>query len=205
MIKNIILDIGDVLVKSDFRAFFAERGYTGEMGETLIQNTFYSPVWHDLDSGRFTFTEILDAFVRNAPELEPALRNVFQDMHGFVHEYPYAREWILALRSRDLKVFCLSNWSEKVYTDCCGELGFLELTDGYILSWRVKTAKPEPEIYEILLNRYRLQVDECIFVDDNPENVRVAESMGIHGVVFRDREQADDEIGRIMQEESQHA
>lgn len=90
MIKNIILDIGDVLVKSNYHEFFTQKGYDEETVNRLEKATFFSPVWKELDRGVWSFEEIIDGFVKNAPELETELRSVFEDMSGFVTAYPYA-------------------------------------------------------------------------------------------------------------------
>lgn len=63
-------------------------------------------------------------------------------------------------------------------------LDFLPLTDGAIFSYTVKQIKPDLEIYETLLNQYRLKPDECVFIDDRMENIEGAKKAGIHGICF---------------------
>ena len=58
------------------------------------------------------------------------------------------------------------------------------MTDGAIFSYTVKQIKPDLEIYETLLNQYRLKPDECVFIDDRMENIEGAEKAGIHGICF---------------------
>lgn len=197
MIKNIILDIGDVLVKSNYHEFFVNKGYDEETVNRLEKATFFSPVWKELDRGVWDFTWILDGFVKNDPEIEEQLRSVFDDMSGFVTAYPYAVDWVCGLKENGLKVFCLSNISGKICDDCANELEFLKYVDGRILSYEEKLIKPDPEIYKRLLDRYGLCADECIFIDDIEQNVIAAKVLGIHGVVFKDRWQAMTEIGEI--------
>ena len=61
--------------------------------------------------------------------------------------------------------------------------------------------KPDPAIYECLLNRYKLLPGECIFFDDEPENVKAACKIGIHAVLFRDIAQAEKDLADILAEE----
>ena len=63
-------------------------------------------------------------------------------------------------------------------------LDFLPLTDGAIFSYTVKQIKPDLEIYETLLNQYKLKPEECVFIDDRMENIEGAEKAGIHGICF---------------------
>lgn len=136
----------------------------------------------------------MDGFVENDPDIEETLRHVFDDMKDFILAYPYAADWISELRKNGLRVYCLSNISDKICRDCAKELAFLKLTDGRILSYEEKLIKPDPAIYRLLLKRYDLKADECIFIDDLENNVRAACELGFHGIVFRNRQQAEQEI-----------
>ena len=200
MIRNVILDIGDVLVHSDFACFFKKQGYDDAMVHRLSKATFLSPVWRELDRGVWSMDEIMDTFVRNDPEIEDALRSVFRNTEGFVRKYPYAEAWIRSLKASGLMVYCLSNLSGLIYDGCVSELGFLGMVDGYILSWREKLAKPDPQIYHLLLDRYSLRAEECIYIDDSKINVLAAVNLGMTGIVFQDQKQAEHEIQRIRSE-----
>lgn len=56
--------------------------------------------------------------------------------------------------------------------------------DGYVLSAQEKLVKPDAAIYQKLLSRYNLKADECLFIDNLPENIKGAEKVGMHGFVF---------------------
>ena len=56
--------------------------------------------------------------------------------------------------------------------------------DNYIVSSSVKIAKPEPAIYELLLSKYSLKADECVFIDDRKDNVDTAVRLGMNGIVY---------------------
>ena len=200
MIKNIILDIGDVLVKSNYQAFFQRKGLDGETANRVANATFFSPAWRELDRGVWSFERILDAFVENDPQDEEILRTVFQDAADFILAYPYAESWIRSLQAERLKVYCLSNLSDKIVRDCRKELAFLDLVDGRILSWEEKLIKPDPTIYRLLLDRYQLRAEECVFLDDSTVNVATAISMGLHGIVFQNQLQAQKEIEKLRRE-----
>ena len=200
MIRNVILDIGDVLVHSDFERFFKKQGYNDDMVIRLSKATFLSPAWRELDRGVWSMDEIMEAFVRNDPGIENALRSVFRNTEGFVRKYPYTESWIRVLKASGLKVYCLSNLSGLIYDGCANELMFLGMVDGYILSWREKLAKPDPKIYRLLLDRYSLMAEECIYVDDSETNVLASADLGVTGIVFQDQKQAEHEIQRIRRE-----
>ncbi|MBP1560882.1 MAG: HAD family phosphatase [Oscillospiraceae bacterium] len=201
MIKNIILDIGDVLVKSNYHEFFTGKGYDEETAVQLEKATFFTPVWKELDRGVWSFDEIIDGFVKNDPEMEEQLRTVFNDMNGFIKVYSYAADWVCSMKESGLKVFCLSNISDKICRDCAKDMDFLKHTDGYVLSYEERLIKPDPEIFRLILDRYGLCAEECIFIDDIRQNVIAAKELGIHGIVFRDKTQAENEIEMIRRSE----
>ena len=200
MIKNIILDIGDVLVKSNYQAFFQRKGLDGETANRVANATFFSPAWRELDRGVWPFERILDAFVENDSQDEEILRTVFQDAADFIVAYPYAESWIRSLQTEGFRVFCLSNISDLIYNGCQSELGFLHLVDGKVLSWLERMIKPDTAIYRLLLVRYQLRAEECVFLDDSTVNVAAAISVGLHGIVFQNQQQAAREIERIKRE-----
>ena len=76
-------------------------------------------------------------------------------------------------------------------------MGFLELMDGGILSYKDKVTKPAPEIYELLLSRYGLNAEECVFLDDTEKNIIGARAVGIQGILFQDRIQAVAELQKL--------
>ena len=66
-----------------------------------------------------------------------------------------------------------------------------------ILSYEVKMIKPMPEIYRLLLERYALKPEECVFLDDSEENIEGARRAGIQTVLFKDRCQAGQELEKL--------
>lgn len=201
MIKNIILDIGDVLVKSNYHEFFIGKGCDKKTAQRLEKATFFTPAWKELDRGVWVFERIVDEFVKNDPAIEENIRSVFTDMSGFISAYPYAADWICKLKQRGMKVYCFSNISDKICQDCANELQFLKYADGKILSCQEHLIKPDPAIYRLLLNRFGLSPEECIFIDDIEQNVTAAKELGLHGIRFQGQEQADQEIEKIRRSE----
>ena len=65
------------------------------------------------------------------------------------------------------------------------------------MSFRDKVVKPEPEIYQLLIDRYQLIPQECVFLDDTPKNLVAAEAFGIHTIHFTDREKAITELKKL--------
>ncbi len=197
MIKNIIFDIGNVLMPFGYRPFFESFGYDGETVERLAKATAQSPDWNELDRGVLPYEEVLGRFIQNDPQLEDIIRRVFADLHGILSVYDYTESWIQQLKEAGYGVYYLSNFFQKADEDCKELMGFLELMDGGILSYKDKMTKPDRQIYELLLTRYGLKAGECVFLDDTEKNIIGARAVGIHGILFQDKQKAVEELQKL--------
>lgn len=104
---------------------------------------------------------------------------------------------IQELKMKGFRVYCLSNFSYTIYMDCIDSLDFLPCMDGGILSYRVRTIKPGAEIYRLLLSQYNLKAEECVFLDDTLFNAEKAKRLGFHGIYFKTKELAEEELQKL--------
>ena len=198
MIRNIIFDIGNVLTDFRWKEFLEDKGFDEAMVKRIAKASVQSTVWNEIDRGVWSMEELMQAFIRQDPEIEEELRRAYGNITGMVTKRAYAIPWIQELREKGYRVYYLSNFSEKAYEDCADALDFLPYTDGGILSYREKLVKPDPEIYRRLLSRYSLEAQESVFLDDTAMNVEVVERLGIHGICFRTKEQAEEELRGLV-------
>lgn len=197
MIRTIIFDIGNVLTAFGWRDFMASFGFDPETEAKVCRATVESPFWCECDRGVLNDEEILNGFIRNDPSVEKELRRVYTDLHGIVTRLDYAIPWIRDLKQKGYRVLVLSNFSEKGWKENQDALDFMEYVDGGIISYRERLIKPDPAIYRLLLDRYGLKAEECVFLDDTADNVKAAEDMGMSGIVFKNREQALGELKKL--------
>ena len=200
-IKNVILDMGGVLVGYDPRRYFLEtKGYSKEMTERLRRATMESDTWKELDRGVWSYEQVLDSFCSHDPEIADEIRRCFKDQKDVVSRKATAIPWILHIRSQGRKIYILSNYSLRAYADNLEAMDYLPYVDGGILSYREHLIKPDPEIYRLLMHRYEMAAHECVFIDDNEENVRAAQKLGIEGIVYHSQEQAEEALDRLLAE-----
>lgn len=200
MIKTVIFDIGNVLTDFAWQEMYKEKGLGGETFDRVVKATVQSPYWCELDRGIMTFSEVMDKFVNLDSEMEDEIRRVLADMHGIVTGRSYAVPWVCSLKKQGLKVYVLSNFSEKIWKECIDALEFYEFTDGGIISYKEHLIKPDQAVYQLLLERYGLCADECVFIDDLEENVKAARLCGINGIVFKNYEQAKKELNDMLKD-----
>ncbi len=197
MIRTIIFDIGNVLTAFGWRDFMGSFGFDKETEAKVCRATVESPFWCECDRGVLSDEEILDGFIQNDPTVEKELRQVYSNLHGIVTRLDYAIPWIQELKEKGYQVLVLSNFSEKGWHENQDALDFMEYVDGGIISYTKQLIKPDPAIYRLLLDQYGLKAEECVFLDDTAVNVKGAESVGMNGIVFENREQAIAELKKL--------
>ncbi|MCM1026802.1 MAG: HAD family phosphatase [Roseburia sp.] len=198
MIRNIVFDIGNVLSDYRWRDFLRDKGFDEAMVERIARASVLNPAWNEIDRGVWSEEEILREFIRSDPEIEEEIRRAFSNIRGLVTPRDYAVPWIRELKEKGFSVYYLSNFSHKAQVECAEALTFLPYTDGGILSWQEKLIKPDRAIYELLLSRYGLKAEECVFLDDTRENVEGAKACGFYGICFETKEQAEEELRRLL-------
>ena len=205
MIKNIVFDIGNVLAAFRWRDYIKELGFTDEAewqpgGKAwrLAAATTKNALWREVDRGVMPLDDIITAMIATDPEMEDAIRLFFADRRRLVMEYDYSAGWISELKSRGYKVYLLSNYSEDHYEYISTHFKFFGLEAGRVISWQEKVLKPDARIYNILLDRYGLKAEECVFLDDTSENIDGAVAVGMQGIVFKDYAQGRAELEALL-------
>ena len=202
MIKNIVFDIGNVLVKFQPDQAMRELGIAEENIPKLAEATFLNPIWGELDRGVIPEEEVVNEMVTVAPEYEEDIRLFFRDgKDKVVKAYPYAKDWIRELQERGCKVYLLSNYPANYFElHTHNQLDFANIVDGKIISGMVKMVKPDADIYQCLFDTYGLNPEECVFLDDRPENIEGGEKLGMRGIVFDSYEGAKVKLEKMLNE-----
>lgn len=199
MIGNIIFDIGNVLTDFRWEGFLRDKGFSDTMIMRIARASFLSPLWNEVDRGVWDTEKLMQEFVKMDPEIEKELYLAFGNITGMVTTRDYAIPWIRKWKEKGYGVYYLSNFSDKAYTDCIDALDFLPYMDGGILSYRERMIKPDEKIYQVLLSRYGLNAEECVFIDDTPKNVEAAQALGFAGIIFHTKEQVEEALAGLTQ------
>ncbi|MCL2463399.1 MAG: HAD family phosphatase [Defluviitaleaceae bacterium] len=202
MIKNIVFDLGRVLLSYDPAAMLSEM-YDSRKADALMDTVYLSDKWSDLDKGELTFAGAVEYFSALRPDLRQEVENVFSA--GTWEKLLYPLEDTVALL-RGLKksgymIYFLSNFSKEGFDIISPKRDFFKLADGWVISAHVRVIKPDPAIYELLLEKYSLAPAETVFIDDLPGNVAAAEGLGIHAVLFENAADCREKLERIIAKE----
>ena len=195
MTKNIIFDFGNVLVQ-----WHPELIYTEYFGDEAKAWWFLRHVadneWRGrIDAGEST-TACIAALKARQPEYSEAIelyRSRWREM--LTDEVPGMREVINDIRNKGYEIYGLTNWSMETFPEARERFGILKMIDRYVVSGAEGLVKPDHRLFRVLLERYSLKAEECIFIDDNPDNVAAAKDLGITGIVFTGAEELRKQLG----------
>ena len=189
-IDTVVFDIGNVLTDFAWKEFIASKGYDEEMVRRIGKASVESEDWIEYDKGNLSNDEIIECFVQNDPEIAEDLRKVFGNIDGIILKRERTIPWIHELKAAGYKVLYLSNFSKQALEGCPEAMGFLDETDGGILSYRDHVVKPDAAIYHLLEKRYDLIPERTVFIDDTKANIDACLKLGWEGIVYKDYEQA---------------
>lgn len=179
MIKNIVFDIGDVILNFDFKKVVDEFTNDLEKKEFFLNNILTSPSWQGftlIDYGYLTIGEAISIVQDNTNYRESDLvEKVFKNYFLYSHINKKVLDLIKKLR-KEYKIYLLSNINEHTF-NFIKTSGLFEIVDGYILSFEEHKVKPNEGIYKKLLAKYGLTASESLFIDDNLRNIKTAKRL----------------------------
>ena len=187
MYKNIIFDLGGVMVDFDPKTYLVDRFCNAEVEEQVSQLTFESEEWKLLDAGLITRSEANLRMLARAKEYGRAfeVQGVLDDWMHILRPRRRMQELVRKLKSRGYCVYYLSNIPEDIL-ELLTARGVLDQFDGGVASCEVHINKPDPRIYQALLDKYGLKASECVFIDDNLANVQAAFTLGFVGIRMKE-------------------
>lgn len=199
MIKNIIFDVGKVLVEWEPETALRKLGVREEAIAPILEATVESDEWYEMDKSVLGDEEQLEHFLRKAPAYEKEIRLFWDHLNLAIWQYDYARPWMQELKERGYRLYILSNYARRTFAQTKEKLAFLEDVDGSLFSFEVHYIKPDPDIYRILLQKFHLTPQECVFLDDRAENVEAAKQLGIWAIQFTGYEAAVKALEELLE------
>ncbi|OCA79022.1 HAD family hydrolase [Chryseobacterium contaminans] len=182
-IKNIIFDFGGVLMDWNPRYFFKDYFKDDEKMEYFLKNIAQDEWNIEQDRGR-SLVEGTEIQVKKFPEWEKEIRAYYDNWTVMLKsDIPQNVDVLRQLKKTDYQLFGLTNWSEETFPYALENYDFFQLFDGKIVvSGTEKLIKPDPKIWYVLLERYNIQAEESVFIDDNAKNIEMAQSLGFNTI-----------------------
>jgi putative hydrolase of the HAD superfamily len=196
--RNVIFDLGGVVVEWNSQAIL-QRYYADDALRTLMRGAlFQHPDWLDLDRGTLQEAELVKRVAlrtgRPAAELEGLLEAVRESLHA----KPDTVALLEKLFERGVPLYCLSNVASSIFAYLRARHSFWHVFRGIVISGDLKIMKPEPAIFQHLLDLYGLDAAATIFVDDSEPNIKAARELGLAAVWFKDARQCERELTELL-------
>ena len=184
MIKNIVFDMGGVLIHFTPREFIARCTDNTEDAALLLREVFQSLEWAKLDRGSLCEAQAENTICARLPaRLHPIAHRLICEWDALHTPIPGMAQLVGELKAKGYHLYLLSNAARRQHEYWPSVAGH-EHFDGTLISADWKLVKPQPEIYRALFATFGLQPHECLFIDDSIQNVEGADYVGMPGIVF---------------------
>lgn len=194
MIKNIVFDIGNVLVKWNPTYIVSQTFPDHENHAALAQQIFKSKLWLDHNYGMFTEEQIIQQYHRTLGIPVVQLNRMMDFVKESQTPVDGSHKLLDKIYDANFPLYALSDNTREIVAYLKKKYNFWHKFTGIVISAEVGSVKPNPEIYHHLLNKYQLNAYETIFIDDIAANIEAAKALKMHGIVFQNTEQCINEL-----------
>lgn len=185
MIRNIIFDLGGVLVDFKPQNYLSHIGLNKEEVEFFTKLVFYGKEWREYNSSKINSKQTEEKLIKEYSEYANIITKIFNklDYNYILFEMKDTAEYLKELKAKGYNIYILSDLNEDSFK-YNKQFDFFNYVSGGVYSFEVGTTKPNRNNYETLLKKYNLLPEESIFIDDNIDNVNMANELGINGIQF---------------------
>jgi putative hydrolase of the HAD superfamily len=198
MVKNIIFDLGNVLISFKPSEYFDKNNYPEAIKATILSDIFGSKEWLMLDNGEITTPEAIDVIAKRSSLNKEEIDHIFNLRTDLMFPLDLNVRLLPGLKKRGFRLYYLSNFPLDIFDGIKSGYYFFKHFDGGLISAEAKFSKPDIGIYRTLLKKYSLVPEECLFIDDTEINVKAAEAIGMKGLVTHGSLEISKEIEKSL-------
>jgi len=198
MIKNIIFDLGNVLINWKPAEFLENAGYNDPIKSQIVNYIFNGPEWRQLDNGDITVNEAINKIARKSSLPRSEIKAVFDLRTKIITPINSNIELLPELKKRGYKLYYLSNFPDDIFDEVCNKYDFFNYFDGGEISARLRASKPDKRIYRLFLQKYFLKPGDCLFIDDMSINADSAENIGMKAIHLKEPLELKSKLENIL-------
>ena len=190
-VKTIIFDLGGVLI--DWNPAYVYLDVFD--GDQKKMQWFFDEIctmdWNENQDAGYPLTQATADLVEQFPEHENLIRMYYGRWEEMLGDSISGTVAILKklIDNPNYSVIALTNWSAETFPIALKKFDFLHWFEGIVVSGTERTRKPFSDIYQITLDRFKIDPKTAVFIDDNLRNIRGAEALGINGIQFTNPKQ----------------
>ena len=195
--RVVVFDLGGVLIDWNPRHLYRQLFDDEAAMERFLAEVCHTAWNEEQDRGR-TFAEAIEEAAGRFPE-ERALIEAYHQRWGEMLAGPIEGSVaVLAeLKEAGHELHALTNWSVETFPIARERYAFLDWFGSILVSGEERLIKPDPRIFELLLERIGRTAEACVYIDDNPKNAAAAAALGFDAVHFRSPEQLRANLTRL--------
>lgn len=198
MIKNIVFDLGQVLINFQPEAYL-RRLFPQHPHIDLLQRTIFgSAEWLMLDRGVIDQEEAEVRLINQHPLFEEEITKALADWLIMLTPIQENVDLLPLIKEQGYGLYVISNFHKDAFAHIEAKYGWFKLFDGLVISCDHRLLKPEPQIYRELLEGYELRGQECLFIDDVAANVEGARRTGMEAILYRSSDQLRSDLGHLL-------
>jgi FMN phosphatase YigB (HAD superfamily) len=194
MIKNLVFDLGNVLISFRPSEFFDKKNFPETIKSKILSEIFGSREWLMLDNGDISTSEAIDSIALKSSLKREEIAYIFNLRTEMMFPLDSNVRLLPELIKRGFRLYYLSNFPIDIFEEIKTGYFFFTYFDGGVISSEVKFSKPDKRIFETLIEKYELIASECLFIDDIEINVQAAYSLGMKGLVTYGSDDISDEL-----------
>ncbi|MDP4147228.1 MAG: HAD family phosphatase [Bacillota bacterium] len=184
MYKNIIFDLGRVLLNFNPEEYLKKKNIEVERISEVYKEIFQSEEWIMLDKGIITEEDAKKIIINRSINNTDLIELAFENWYEILTPIDGTVEILKELKDAEYKLYFLSNFHLLAFEYVTKMYDFFKLFNGGVVSYEEKLLKPEEAIYKKIIEKYNLKPEESIFIDDVKENVEGARRVNIRSILF---------------------
>ena len=180
--KAAVFDLGGVLIDWNPRYFYKSVfADPAEMEHFLTR--ICGGAWNAVTDAGETFENAIPRWCEKFPDYARYISLFYSGWPQMLGgEIAPSVAALRALKQAKIPVYALTNWSAQTFPLARAKFPFFSMFDGIVVSGEEKLIKPDPRFFKLLLSRYGLRAQDCVFIDDNAVNVAAAQALGFAGL-----------------------
>jgi len=194
----VIFDLGGVLIDWNPRYVYRTIFKKEEEIDWFFEN-IATHDWNENQDAGYPLDAATEDLIKKHPDWENEIRAYYgrwtEMLGGPIHDTVEILKELKKIPG--MKTYALTNWSAETFPIALERYEFLHWFDGRLVSGEEKTRKPFADIYQKIIDKFSIDPDKAIFIDDNLRNIKGAEALGIKGIHFHDPVQLKNELKQL--------
>jgi len=180
---TVVFDLGNVLIGWDPRRLY-RRIIPDDQALRQFLETVCTPEWHDRQDRGGSCADATAELVAAYPQRVEWIEAFYSRWWEMFEPMPASVDVLRELRSAGTRLLALTNWPREMFVEARDRYPFLRDFEGIVVSGEEGVAKPDSAIFRMLLDRYDVDPQQAVYIDDKPEHVATASGLGLTAYRF---------------------